>query len=215
MKKLTFIAALVFCCSFISYAQYYESYTDEPTLRLGVKGGLNLSNLNVRDVASESAKLGYNLGLFAKLPVSNTIAIQPEILYSNKGAKLDYTNFAQGRGEYRFNLNYLELPVLGIFTIGNTFSVHAGPYIAYLSSSNIKELRDDGTIQGIADIDVKNFNRFDYGLAAGLGFDFNGFIVGARYNYGLREVGQPQNLTGELMRNSRNGVASLYVGFGF
>lgn len=187
---------------------------ENPT-RIGVKGGVNLSNFRVDEIADNNMKVGLNLGLFAKLPVGTVFSIQPELLYSSKGAKLKYDNFIQGEGEYRFNMNYLELPVLAMFNIGKQFNIHAGPYVALLTSSNIKDMDDDGTIQGARDLDVDNFNRFDYGLAAGIGVDINGFIAGARYSYGLNEVGESGNLSGELVDDSKNSVATLYIGFGF
>jgi hypothetical protein len=183
--------------------------------KFGVKGGVNFSNLYVDDVADENIKVGFNLGLFAKIPVNEMFAVQPELLYSSKGAKLKYDNFLLGEGEYRFNLNYLELPVLAVFTIGEHFNIHAGPYIGFLTSSNIKDMDDDGTVEGIKDLDVDNFNRFDYGLSGGIGVDIHGFSIGARYNYGLKEVGESGNLTGELTKDSKNSVASIYIGFGF
>ena len=188
---------------------------DENPTRIGVKGGLNLSNFRVDEVADNNMKVGLNLGLFAKLPVTESFSIQPEILYSSKGSKLKYDNFIQGEGEYRFNLNYIEVPVLGVFHIGEHFNIHAGPYVAYLTSSNIKDVEDDGTIEGIAELDADNFNRFDYGIAGGVGIDVNGFIAGARYNYGLQEVGESGSLSGELTDDSKNSVATVYIGFGF
>jgi hypothetical protein len=208
-NKIIFIIALIAMGTTTTFAQ-----TENP-LRVGVKGGINLSNFRVDDVGDNNMKVGLNLGLFAKLPVSPSFSIQPELLYSSKGSKLKYDNFIQGEGEYRFNLNYLEMPVLGVFHIGKNFNIHAGPYVAFLASSNIKDMNDDGTIEGVKDIDVDNFNRFDYGLSGGIGVDINGFIAGARYNYGLAEVGKSDNLTGQLTSDSKNSAATIYIGFGF
>ncbi|HYF68040.1 MAG TPA: porin family protein [Ohtaekwangia sp.] len=210
MNKITIILLTgILCCAIPGFAQ------DENPTRLGVKGGVNFSNFRVDKIADNNMKAGLNLGLFAKLPVGAMFSIQPELLYSSKGAKLKYDNFIQGEGEYRFNMNYLELPVLAVFNIGKYFNIHAGPYAAFLTSSNIKDMDDDGTIEGVKDIDVDNFNRFDYGVAAGIGIDVNGFIAGARYNYGLQEIGEEGNLTGELTSDSKNSVATIYIGFGF
>jgi hypothetical protein len=210
--KLGLIAFIVTCFALPSFAQ-----NDVNPLRVGVKGGANFSNWRVGDdlAADNKTKIGLNLGLFAKLPVSDAVSIQPELLYSSKGSKLTYNNFAQGEGEYRFNFNYLELPVLGVFNIGENFNVHVGPYVAYLSSVKIKNMEDDGTIQGVKDLNEKDFNRFDYGLAGGVGFDFNGFMIGARYNYGLHDVGKSNNLSGQITSNSKNSVGTVYIGFGF
>lgn len=211
MKKINLsLLILLFAASIPTMAQ-----VDQNVLRLGVKGGVNFTNFRVDEIADNNMKAGLNLGLFVRMPVSETISIQPELLYSSKGSKLKYDNFLQGEGEYRFNFNYLELPVLGVFSIGDHFNIQAGPYVAYLASANIKDMEDDGSIQGIADLNEKNFNRLDYGLAAGIGFDFNGFIAGARYTYGLNEVGESNNLSGQLTNNSKNSAATIFIGFGF
>src|ERR1700733_15049765 len=77
------------------------------TPKFGIKGGLNLSNMYVRDVSDENMKVGWNAGIYAKIPLTTGFSIQPELYYTDKGAKETYNNFIQGSGEYRFNLNYV------------------------------------------------------------------------------------------------------------
>jgi hypothetical protein len=212
MKKINVVILLTICCLAAAPAFSQEG---QNVTRFGVKGGVNFSNFRVDGIKDNNIKAGLNLGLFLKLPIAEAVAIQPEILYSSKGSKLEYDNFAQGEGEYRFNMNYLEMPVMGVFAIGDVFNVQVGPYIAYLTSSNIKNMNENFDIQGVKDLDEDSFNRFDYGLAAGVGFDFQGFVVGARYSYGLNEVGKSNNLSGQLTNNSKNSAATIYLGFGF
>jgi hypothetical protein len=189
---------------------------EQNVTRVGVKGGANFTNLRSgEEISDNNVKAGLNLGLFFKMPVSDAIAIQPELLYSSKGSKMKYENFLQGEGEYRFNLNYLELPVMAVFSLGDHFNIQAGPYVSYLTSVNIKNMSEDGSIQGVQDLNEDNFNRVDYGLAAGIGADFNGFVAGIRYNYGLNEVGDSGSLSGELLGDSKNSAATIYIGFGF
>jgi hypothetical protein len=183
--------------------------------KFGIKGGLNLTNMYVKDVSDENMKVGWNAGFFAKLPVTRGFSIQPELLYTSKGAKETYNNFLQGKGEYRFNLNYIELPVLAVFNVAKNFNLHAGPYVSYLADVNIKDLKNDGTINDIKDLNAENFNRFDVGVAGGLGIDISNFTLGARYSYGLREIGKSGSLSGELTKDSKNSAISLYIGIGF
>ena len=212
MKKIKTILLIAFGVMMMSPA----FSQDQNVTRVGVKGGVNFSNFRIGDdFADNNIKAGLNLGLFFKMPVSDAVAIQPEILYSSKGSKLEYNNFLQGEGEYRFNFNYLELPVLAVISLGDHFNIHAGPYVSYLTSVNIKDMQEDGSIQGVKDLNEKNFNRIDYGLAAGIGADFNGFIAGVRYNYGLNEVGESGSLSGQVLNDSRNSVGTIYIGFGF
>lgn len=214
MKRIAMNLLMLYAVVTGYSAMAQETY-ERLTPKVGIKGGVNFTNLRVDKVGDDNIKVGYNFGLFAKLPVGEYFAIQPELLYSSKGTKLTYDNFFMGEGEYRFNLNYIELPVLAVFNIGNNFNIHAGPYAAYLVSANIKDLNDDGNIEGIGDLNVDNFNRFDYGLAAGIGVDLMNVSIGARYQYGLREVGKNGSLSGELTDNAKNSGASLYVSFGF
>ena len=182
---------------------------------IGIKGGLNLTNMYVSDVSDENMKLGLNLGFFAKLPLTKGFSIQPELLYSNKGAKETYDNFIQGSGEYRFNLHYIELPVLAVINLSNNFNIHGGPYISYLAAANVKNMDNNGNIEGVDELNAENFNRIDYGVAAGFGIDIDKVTLGARYNYGLREIGKSGSLSGELTKDSKNSAISIYIGIGF
>ena len=194
-----------------------QQTTTESNLKakFGIKGGLNLTNLYVADVSTEHMKAGFNAGVFAKLPVTRGFSIQPELLYSLKGAKEDYNNFVQGSGEYRFNLGYMELPLLAVVNIAPNFNIHAGGYAAYLVNANIKNVNDQGSVVGATELSTGDFNRWDFGLAGGAGFDIQNFTIGARYNYGLSHIGKDDNLTGALTKNSKNAGLSVYVGFGF
>lgn len=182
--------------------------------KFGVRGGVNLSNLYVDNADDENMKLGLNLGVYAKIPLVKGLSIQPELIYSNKGSKLTYNNFILGKGEYRFNLNYVEIPVLAVINVANNINLQAGGYASYLVSANVKDMKDDGTIENAKDLKADNFNRGDYGLVGGIGVDVQNFTIGARYNYGLKEIGN-SGLSGQLTKNSKNSVISVYIGLGF
>jgi hypothetical protein len=185
------------------------------TAKFGIKGGLNLTSLYVDNVSSEHMKAGFKAGIFAKLPVTRGFSIQPELLYSVKGAKEDYNNLVEGSGEYQFNLGYVELPLLAVVNLARNFNLHAGGYAAYLVSANVKDVNNDGSVNGATDLNADNFKRWDFGLVGGLGFDIENFTLGARYNYGLTNIGKSGNLSGDLTQNSKNAGVSIYVGFGF
>jgi hypothetical protein len=188
---------------------------DDRQLRFGVKGGVNLSNLYIDEVNDEKAKVGLHAGLWMKAPIGELFAIQPELLWSSKGTRIgSYQNipFTQD-GQVRFNLNYVELPVLASLTLGPV-SIQAGPYVAYLFNANVKNLKEDLTTSGSVDLDRKDFNSTDFGLAGGLALDIKGFQLGARYNYGLREIGK-SDIAGQITRNAKNSVAQVFIGIGF
>ncbi|MDQ3292723.1 MAG: PorT family protein [Bacteroidota bacterium] len=192
-----------------------------PGPKFGIKGGINFAQLYVDqpNAEDENIKVGYHFGVFGKVPITDFLALQPEVLYTNVGAKVTYggSDFENllgiEPGEIRFNLNYIQVPVALTVNIG-PLNVHAGPYISYLAGANIKDLKtSDLNPSDIKKLDREDFNDFDYGLVGGVGFDVQNFTIGARYNYGFREVGK-SDLAGTLTNDSKNSVAQIYIGFG-
>lgn len=179
----------------------------------GLKGGVNLSNLYVDDIDDENVKVGYHLGIYHQAEITDIISIQPELLFTSKGAELNYQGFLGGSGNYRYNLNYIEIPVLVKLKLGG-FNVHAGPYAAFLVGANIKDVDSDGDIQSVESLDRDDFNQLDYGLSLGTGFDFDGGTIGARYDFGLNEIGR-SNFAGEAAGDAKNSAFMLFIGFDF
>ena len=212
---LLLLGAFLLVFSSVNAQQQQTSGESNLSTKFGIKGGLNLTNLHSDDFADNHLKAGFNVGIFSKIPVTPGFSIQPELLYSLKGSKSDYNNFLQGSGEYRFNLGYVELPLLAVVNLTKNFSIHAGGYGAYLTDANIKDVKHDGKIVGITDLNADKFNRWDFGLAGGVGFDIENFMMGARYNYGLTNVGKSGNMTGDVLGSAKNNGLSVYVGFGF
>ena len=157
---------------------------------------------------------GFNVGLFAKLPITESLAIQPELLYTTKGSELKYNNsFVNGTSTFR--LNYIELPVLLVINLTNNFNLHAGPYVAYLVDGKAKN-DAQGTLFDIEN-NLKNedYNKFDTGLSVGVGFDTDQLGFGVRYNYGLQKVGKERNFLGTnyTFPDGKNSVINLYFSY--
>lgn len=173
----------------------------------GLKGGVNFANLYVDEVNDQNLKLGLNLGIWHQSENGN---FQTEITFSNKGSELVYNN-AFGSGRYRYNLNYLEVPLLFVGHIEN-LNLHIGPYFGLLVGANIKDVDSDGSVNNIATLDRDDFNLLDYGLSGGVGVDFDKSQIGLRYNYGLREVGKEGSFGG-ADNNAKNATFQIYIGF--
>jgi Outer membrane protein beta-barrel domain len=179
-------------------------------VRTGVKGGLSASSLfyDSQGVSNKNERIGFHAGVFTQLPVGEFFAIQPELLYVNKGASADY-NIVGFTGRNTFKLNYAELPVLATFKLGQAVELQAGPYVSYLLNSDLASNGDFGTGRGAVNRD--NFNKLDYGIAGGLNVYFGKAFIGARYEQGLQRIansGAAQSILG----NAKNGVALLSVG---
>ena len=207
MTKILKILTVFFVVSFASL-----SSTDLfAQMRAGIKGGLNVSNLYVDEVDDENARYGFNLGVYGQVLSSDVFALQPELLFSTKGSKVEYGgNFFDQTIKY--NLNYLDLPVLAVFKLGESAEIHVGPYVSYLLGANISHEGDLGS--GIDEIDKDHLKSFDYGLSGGFGLNFGNLQVGARYNYGLAKLAD-SDAAELLIGDSKNSVAQLYLAFNF
>lgn len=177
----------------------------------GIKGGFNMSNLYSSDANDENILYGFNAGLYATLPISDFIAIQPEILFTTKGAKLGYNN-ALASGESKFRLNYIEVPLLVRVNITRNFNIHAGGYASYLVSSKVTGRGDFNFEQ---EIDTNDLNKFDAGLSAGVGVDFDPISIGLRYNYGLTTIGKERTVAGTTYTfpDAKNSNLTLYLSY--
>jgi hypothetical protein len=63
-------------------------------------------------------------------------------------------------------------------------------------------------------LNTDDFNKFDAGLAGGIGIDLEIVNFGVRYNYGLTKVGKERNYGGTnyTYPDAKNSVLNVYVG---
>jgi len=219
MKKSSlFRSAAVLAFALITGSLFaQEQQTDTETAivgKFGIKGGLNFTNMYVDEVGDEKMKVGWHLGVFTKFPLTEGVSLQPELLYSNKGTRITYSDANYGRGNYRFNLNYFELPVLFTFNVAEQFHINLGPYVGYLSKANVTDIDEDGTVEELVNLNEDNFKRWDFGAAAGAGFDVNNFTMGLRYNLGLTKINNSTSLQ-QVVPDSKNSGFSVFLGVSF
>ncbi len=178
MKKITL---LVGCLSLFVLGSSFAMADETPAVpsaHFGVEGGINLSSFNGPTVDSVYAsRLGFVGGLFLNLPFSPILAIQPELLYEQKGGKIN-------DNDYR--LDYVEVPVLLDVTLIGPFSVILGPSF----SANVGSY-------GVATV-----NQGDVGVILGAELGIPVFLLSARYEVGLTDLNSDtkiQNGTFTLM----------------
>jgi len=92
-------------------------------IKIGLKGGANLASYTGTDSKDTKAKYGFSAGATFNFALSDLISIQPELLYSQKGIKLDYSgnnnsdavvfkNSGATAGTFGQTLSYIDVPVL-------------------------------------------------------------------------------------------------------
>lgn len=209
MKKLRNLGLLV-CAVAISTFSFNNAQAQYA--RAGIKGGLNLSNLYIDQAEDDKARVGWHAGVYGQLFASEAFAIQPEVNFSTKGTGVTRIDATSARYESKFNLSYIDIPVLAVFKLGNVAEIHAGAYWAYLLRAEIRNNRGNPDNEFTTQ-DRDNFDDWDYGLVGGIGFNLGEAAqLGVRYNYGLNEIADSRGAR-RVFGDSKNQVAQLYLAF--
>lgn len=137
----------------LAFAATALSLTSKAQVSFGLRAGINLQNINGKDLTGKDLednklKAGFNIGVNAELPVAPDFYLQPGILFTTKGTKIEQTG-----DDTKVNVSYIEVPVNFIFkpALGpGKMLLGVGPYVAFGVGGKIKEGSDD------ADIKFKN-----------------------------------------------------------
>ena len=204
MKKLcVLIAAAIVCMSASAQIQF------------GAKVGVGMTNFWGSDV-DHGMKPGYQVGLLMEYKVSPRFAIAPEVVFAAQGGKSDALGFDwNGHGidikvtEIKYNINYINVPVMFKFYAAPSFSIDFGPQVGFNVFSKVSGKDSDGSF------DLKDATKpVDFGL--GLGGTFNiteNAFVQARYTMGLTKVFKDEDIIGE--NNAKNGNVQIAFGMKF
>jgi hypothetical protein len=163
MKTILLIAFI--SIAVLSKAQSIDTH-------FGIKAGLNVASLDVKDGVDFNSKAGFNIGALAHVHLSPHFAVQPEVVYSEQGGK---------DGSDKWNINYVNVPVLLQYMAGNGFRVETGPQLGIKTSAKIKSGDVEVENHDVNTLDLSWAIGASYIGAAGLGLD-------ARYNLGITNV---------------------------
>lgn len=158
----------------------------------GLKAGLNVSSLDEKNGVDFNSKAGFHIGGLAHVHLSPHFGVQPEIVYSEQGGK---------DGADKWNINYLNVPVLFQYMTGSGLRLETGPQLGFAVSSKIKS----GDIEQNIKDDVKTV---DVSWALGASYLFPEAIgIDARYNIGLTNVNDAES---PIVRNRVFQVGLFY-----
>lgn len=162
--------------------------SDAQNVRLGITGGTSTSNFN--GVSGMSSKHGFVVGGFMEYHFIGGFAIQPQVLFSMKGASgiPPGTTEPVGAGLDNLTLNYIEIPVLlkyDIFTVPVlpiTVDLYAGPDFA------LNLVSEDKTSWGGHEFNMDNSSNthpIDFNIAVGGGpnLDLGTITLGLEVRY--------------------------------
>ncbi|NVK51303.1 MAG: PorT family protein [Flavobacteriaceae bacterium] len=186
LRILSFLG-IFFVSNLINAQTVTASYADAKyNVVFGVKGGVNFSNQNFNYSTEEgnfdlgtASLTSYHVGFYADWMFNEKFGLQPEILYSREGAKINlfFVDFDQV-------LSFIKVPVLFKYKPLNKLSLHVGPQFGFL----VKEELDIDINDGVELIDTA-FKKFELSAAVGTEYAIsNSVLVGARYNFGLTNI---------------------------
>lgn len=99
----------------------------------GIIGGVNLQNLNGKDMSGDKLEndmiIGFHAGVNVQLPIAPQFYFQPGLMFSTKGGENN-----DGLITSKYNLSYIELPLNFVYKgeLSNGYVLLGfGPYVAY------------------------------------------------------------------------------------
>lgn len=164
----------------------------------GLKGGYNLASVRNSDGDETDQRQGFHIGVFGESHLTNFLAIQTELTYSQQGYKIENSNYRLTQ-----KIDYINLPLMLKLYPTKVFYLEAGPQIGYAISH-----KEEIETFVINNNNTYEPNSIDWGVNFGLGFKSEtGIILGARYHYGLGKIYEETN--------EYNNVLQLSLGFEF
>ena len=193
-KKLIFLFVL------ISISSFSQTNKREEGIKIGIKGGLNLSTFYGDNTEDLTFRSSVNLGFFAEIIVSDKFSFQPELVYSGQGS---FFEGIEGVSSSKIKYDYINLPLMAKFYLVENFALELGPQVGFLVNKKSKDGSGQKPLNNIAPI--------DFSLGVGLNYELSsGMFFQGRYNFGITNTNTADN-------NQRlsNAVIQLSVGYQF
>lgn len=188
---------------------------DSP-LTLGVKAGVNLSNM-AGDINDSDSKVGFQFGVTADYAINSTFSLITGLEFTTKGLKykeIYEEDYYYNTREISVTLNpiYLQIPIHAAYKIDivpNTKIVfQAGPYVAY-GIAGKATVEERYVSEKVNVFSTGGLREFDFGLGLGAGVEYGQIVAKIGYDFGVINIGD----SGEGKLKNRN--AFLTLGYNF
>lgn len=199
MKPITLIATLLLLLASAGRANAQVG-EQRHNFALGLNGGINLKSVSFSPTVRQSNLMGITGGLTARYISERYFKMicgaQIEVNFSQHGWDEYYQDYPDL--QYTRKMNYVEIPFLAHLAFGKEkrglqFFIHAGPQIGFFLSDSYTQSgpwKDYSSVV-VKQHDKKVDNKFDYGIAAGLGVELKtgagNFLLEGRYYYALAD----------------------------
>jgi Outer membrane protein beta-barrel domain len=219
-------------------------------VKFGAKAGLNLSTVKTTvdgDIVPTNLDnkflVGFHLGGFAELKITDKFAFQPELIFSLQGAKTELDNTISitpfpgvnvtDKYEEKNTLktSYLNIPLLAKFYATEKLFFVAGPQLGFLLSAKLEGeststeittglaggTTTDVTKETFPSEDVKKgYKGVNFALGLGGGYFFTeNLFAEARYNLGLSNDYKEEDTADPTPVTYKTSAIQLSVGYRF
>jgi len=173
--KLKLLTLLLVAFTTLSFSQ---------EVSYGVRAGVNISNLDFDPDATftNQHRNGFAFGGFVDYGITENFSVQLELQYSAEGAKAD-----------EIRADYIQMPIMARFSIGDKFAVGVGPMMSLKTWKN-----------------KDAFSTFAFSGVGGIEYMINDeLFVDARVHYGLSNILNEDTVTDFEAQNT-----TFQFGFG-
>lgn len=163
------------------------TYDASAQAAFGLKGGINLTTLNVEDPElTYDSRSGYHAGVFVRGRFGN-VGVQPEVLLFTQNGEMKSSLF----GTAQEHFTYLSIPLMLKFYPLAGLNLQAGPQFGFLLDGE----REYDSFLGSGSQDItEHYKKSDVALSFGAGYDFEfGLGFDVRYNLGIKDINNAAN----------------------
>lgn len=198
----------------------------------GLRGGVNLQNINGKDQAGDQLKLNmvprFHVGVVVGIPVAPDFYFQPGLLFTTKGAK-SKDRFLGMDMSVEYNISYMEVPMNFLYKpmLGDGhFLLGFGPYLAYgiggkakftigslSTEEKIEFTKENGSVSFS---NWKYFKSLDYGGNLFFGYELSsGISLQVNAQLGLAKINSDNNSFPNNKTEFRNTGFGISLGYNF
>jgi opacity protein-like surface antigen len=195
MKKLILLAIVLLSSAGIMAQEREGTLTVQPRV------GMNLSSMTDYN----KMKFGYAFGMEMEYQITDIFSLSAALMYSDQGAKDDET----GTDEI-LDIDFVNVPIMLNCYVVPGLAVKAGVQPAFRTKTTVKY---DGMKMDV-DWLLKQYgtdtemNKFMLSVPVGLSYEYNHFVLDARYNIGVTDLFKGEGIM-------RNNVIQLTLGYKF
>lgn len=202
MKKLFVIAAMM-----VAAVAANAQITLKPMV------GLTLATIT--DVDDNSFRPGLVAGAEAEYLINDMFGVSGGLLVSMQGTNYDdvtvtINGVTSGWKDYSTTLTYLNIPVLANVHVAKGLAIKAGVQPGILLAAKTKQTIINNNQESDWDeSSTDGLKKLDISIPIGASYEFNDFVIDARYNFGLTKINEYGS------NSSKNSVIMVTLGYKF